>query len=138
MRNHLSKNRPGLPQKSSETQCTTLLVNRRRGPNDPTAHRGRGPKDPAAQEVKGVATPLASTRLLRQLLGCGQKLLELSLCSARSSPSWEGPAAIVPPSVAGLFGGVSLRSAYARFFSLISNENAAEFVAYGFLARSGL
>ena len=45
-------------------------------------------QNPAAQEVKGVAAPLASTRLLRQLLGCGQKLLELSLCSASSSPSW--------------------------------------------------
>ena len=75
---------------------------------------------------------------LRRLPTCGQKLLELSLCSACSSPSWEGPAPIVPPSVTCLLGGVSFKSAYAHFVSLISNENAAEFITHGFLARSGL
>ena len=60
--------------------------------------------NPAAQEVKGVAAPLASTWLLRQLLGCGQELLELSLCSA--------------PHFACLLGGVSFKSACARFVLL--------------------
>ena len=46
--------------------------------------KGRGPKNSAAKKkkVKGVAAPLASTWLSRQLLGCEQELLELSLCSA--------------------------------------------------------
>ena len=69
VRRHLTKNRPGLPQKASETTCTTLLVKRRRGPKDPTARKGRGPKDPAAQELSGVVAPFqAPTRLFRQLL----------------------------------------------------------------------
>ena len=40
------------------------------------------------------------------------------------------PAAIVTPSVACLLGGVSFKSAYARFVSLLSNEDAAEFITY--------
>ena len=83
--------------------------------------KGRGPENPAAQEVDVVAAPLASTWLLRQLLGCGQELLELSLCSAPQLSSLRQTC---------LFGGVSFKSAYARFVSLISNENAAEFITY--------
>ena len=55
---HLTKNPPGLPQKSSETPSTSLLVK-----------RGRGPKDPASQTLNGVVAPFqAPTKLLRQLL----------------------------------------------------------------------
>ena len=58
VRRHLTKNRPGLPQKTSETPSTSLLVKRR-----------KGPKDPAAQTLNGVVAPFeAPTRLLRQLL----------------------------------------------------------------------
>ena len=69
VRRHLTKNWPGLPQKSSETPSTALLVKRERGPKDPAAHKGRGPKDPAAQTLNGVVAPFqVPTRLLRQLL----------------------------------------------------------------------
>ena len=58
VRRHLTKNWPGLPQKSSETPSTALLVKRE-----------RGPKDPTAQTLNGVVAPFqAPTRLLRQLL----------------------------------------------------------------------
>ena len=67
VRRHLTKNRPGLTQKVARDPVNTLLVKRRGGSKDPTAHKGRGPKNPAAQEVIGIAAPLASTRLLRQL-----------------------------------------------------------------------
>ena len=50
MRRHLSKNRPGLPQK-------------------PLVKKERGPKDPAAQGLNGVVAPFSvSSKLLRQLL----------------------------------------------------------------------
>ena len=69
VRRHLTKNRPGLPQKSSEIPSISLLVKRERGPKDPAAHKGRGPKDPAAQTLNGVVAPFHSpARLLRQLL----------------------------------------------------------------------
>ena len=78
----------------SSAACSSGLATPRE--SDPTAkrrrtlettwvssvHKREGAKNPAAQEVKGVASPLASTWLLRQLPGCGQELLELSLCSA--------------------------------------------------------
>ena len=35
VRRHLSKNRPCLPQKSSETPSTALLVKKERGHKDP-------------------------------------------------------------------------------------------------------
>ena len=56
MRRHLTKNRPGLPQKSSETPHNALFV-----------ERGGDPR-PAAQEPKGVVAPLRSSKLSRQLL----------------------------------------------------------------------
>ena len=43
VRCHLSKNQPGLPQKSSEKLC----------------NEGKGPKYPAAQKPNGVVAPLA-------------------------------------------------------------------------------
>ena len=69
VRRHLTKNRPRLPQKSSETPSTALLVRRERGPKDPVAHKGRGPKDPATQTLNCVVAPFhAPSRSLRQLL----------------------------------------------------------------------
>ena len=44
--------------------------------------KGSWPKNPAAQEVKGVAAPLASTWLLRQLLGCEQFSCVLRVCTS--------------------------------------------------------
>ena len=69
VRRHLTKNRPGLPQKSSETPSTGLLDTAEwtQGPHLRT--RERGPKDPAAQTLNGVVAPFrAPSRLLRQLL----------------------------------------------------------------------
>ena len=63
---HLTKNRPGLPQKSSETPSTALLVKRSGGFKDPAAHKRRRPKDPAAQTLNRVVAPFqAPTKLLR-------------------------------------------------------------------------
>ena len=107
------RKRPNCQKKENSRNCVGVI----------SARKGGGPRDPAAQEVKGVAAQLASTWLLRQLLGCEQELLELSLCSAPQL-------AVVTPSVACLLGGVSFKSAYGRFVSLISNEDAAEFITY--------
>ena len=62
VRRHLTKNRPGLPQKSSENlskeketgpQKTTVFCRERRGDPRTPAPKVKGPKDP------GVAAPLA-------------------------------------------------------------------------------
>ena len=80
---HLTKNLPGLPQKSSETPSTALLEKKGEGPKDAAAHKGRGPKDPAAQTLNGVVALFqAPTRLLRQLL-----VHEQDRCGHGSSPS---------------------------------------------------
>ena len=46
----------------------TLCSSQGKRGQGPHCFKGREPKDPATQEVAGVATPLASARLLRQLL----------------------------------------------------------------------
>ena len=66
--------------------------------------RGGAPRTPTAQEVKGGRGAVWLLGCCGKLLGCEQVLLELS--------SVLSPAA---PSVACLLGGVSFKSAYARF-----------------------
>ena len=46
VRRHLSKNRPGLPRKSSETPSTALLVKTDRWPKDPLCTREGDPRTP--------------------------------------------------------------------------------------------
>ena len=46
VRRHLTKNRPGLPQKSSETLSTSLLVKRERSPRTPLRTREGDPRIP--------------------------------------------------------------------------------------------
>ena len=63
VRRHLTKNRPGLPQKSSETPSTVVVVK-----------RGRGPKDSAAQTLNGAYS-------------CSVKVVAATACT-RAGSSW--------------------------------------------------
>ena len=88
---------PGWQPKEKATQLPQEgELSKQRGWHQCT--KGREPKDPTAQEVKGVAAQLASTWLLRQLLGCEQVLLELSLCSAPQLRQWHAYWVVFPSS----------------------------------------
>ena len=89
VRRRLTKNRPGLPEKSSEIPSTSLLVKRERRPKDPAAHKLNGAVASVAfsEVVAATACTRAGSSLSRFLPTDGKQQSRLGLVTLTQDAS---------------------------------------------------